>query len=219
MKGLWKKNVSTWNKDSKRKKTKLKHILKDNFNFICKKVDTLPEKIYKEDLNLFLIANRKQLKFRLKNTNFKIPLYKLRIYNNSSFEQLLSTTFAYNKDNFWIEYKDNKLNTIGHINNKHIDEKFVGYINNPFYEENYKYNNELVESKLYYSNTKIYVYNKPFSFSEHGLIHKRYNSQKRYKKMINGISRARVKTWINKKDFDSELNRHPLEKSIKRLIS
>lgn len=220
MKGLWKQNVPIWNKDSKRKKTKFKHILKDNFNLIRKREDSLPEHVYKEDFKLVSSGTRKSFRAKLKNSNFEIPLYKLRIYKNRLKEgEILGTTFAFLNDKYhWIEINGKSLlMSISNIKFEHIESIHIGYIRNPFYEENIKYNKEIIEKEFYDKNVKTFIYGKPNI--SNNFSYKRGIRKKHYQTYVDRITRRIVKNWIKKGNFEEAIHFNPLQKSIGWLIS
>ncbi len=201
MKGLWKIKVRGYKKDSKRKKTRFKHIIKDNKTVIRRRGDKLP--FVTDEFYLEKIFENKELIPPL------IPFYKLRVFDK--YGVLKARLMTYKKGYYWnmkyIEIGSNFFSDKD-INDYTIVENEVGKIINPDYKKGTTNKN--------YEDVKIkeYLYKKPLPYVIYQGNIKPSKNKQDYKKMAHKTTRANVRNYVKIGNFEKEIKVKGIEKSI-----
>lgn len=205
MQGTWKENLSGYDKKgNKRKKCSRKHTLKDK-----------KYAIHKNKLNIVTdgdveIIPETKLEYGELAKTYLVSVEKYDWDGEKRSKSRLARTFddVIWYDEYTLEYIDN---TVRKINFEYSE--FIEY-NEPKKVHVYS------EYRFYYSyvstNTLDFIYGKPYD--EGGDIWPNFitrSSKKWYKQHANRKTRSRLKNWLRKKDYDSEIKTHCYEKSIK----
>jgi len=221
MQGTWKENIQGWNtKDSKRKKQSRKHTLKDRAKWHIKhtrwnrnqdSAATYVEGSSKKEI--YLVENRRQFKVEVwtidvDNYDYKKTLKSIRFRRVPEGFFKGNTKIAYEWRGFWYDYYTAKpyRGLIKKLNK--IDEEFVEWDKHiPKYEE--------VEFELGAEVETIYLYNKPIPVDYYNMFGFYTTRRRKFvQKMVNKMDRARVREWVSRENWDTEIKTHALSKSI-----
>lgn len=215
MQGLWKQNVSGVYKDSKRKKTKFKHIIKDNIDVHLKRFynkkrldNSISEEIKTEEISFVIDLHSEFVPYGyLYFNNIKIFCF---LDNNQffNFNSLLKL------DLIIIRRIPFSFNFVCLIEGKEIlcTFKKEDYFKNPFFD-----NKKIVTKENVVLRTgKLFFYKKLFNDRIYS-VYRRYR-KKSSCKIISGSNRTYLRNWILSGNFEKEIKEHECTKSVKRLI-
>lgn len=223
MQGLWKTKLSGFNekRKTKIKNIKFKHILKDKMDIILKKSRDdyeLNENVYRIEKEMVKVGKRCELNGYKNKPNYEVPLYKVKIILNG---EQVATTKAFLKKgrsfyqdtfeeidgyNYFSKYKNEDIET---------SESYIGKIVNPYYEKELEYYNEVITKDFcFLQKSKTFLYNKPYNTDEYSMY--RFYTKRPYANIANRKLRRRVKSWINKGEFEDTVYKNfSNEKSVK----
>jgi len=234
MKGIWKNALSGYDrKGNRRKKQTRHHFVKDNAQLLRRrhhKFNHLSSDKFRIEGDTITVGTFAEMNGKIKvvqKTNVYKILVSFKCKKTKTFKSI--KTLAYQKatskiySSVWFDYKTDKpLKKVIGINHYDIfyDVKILNFIEvkELDWERVVEKNKSIVtKENLYNRCTKEFIYGKIVYGHEIN-----YSDGKRRKiaqKYINGITRASVRNWISKMDWDSERKTHPLEKSLAWEIS
>jgi len=203
MKGLWKEKLSGYNhKGEKRKKTKRKHILKDNIKYHIK-ANTHGRK-NKLNVEEYIYSIKKKINKEL--------FVKLSLISHTKYK----IDFFYNKNTLAFLYKGNWYDyyTQEIIKSSFIKELyFVEYIYLDWDRSVEKY----VEKKYstYRNKVNYFLYGRPLPKDFYNIFGF-YSARRRKYIQINANRKDRrlLKQWLSNNNFDKPIKTHALSKSI-----
>ncbi len=231
MNGLWKESVGGWNhKDTKRKKQKRKHTIRDKGRGTLKatKRYSLSSRIYREEGLVDVTYVEKKEYFYTANL-YRGTFYYPKVDETGSFlknkygnqEYVYKTIYYYFDDNDKsFKDKDGKtlfteLVYIQRINMNIITKTYLN-VDIKLYPV---ISREIKNLKnVWMGSSKEYLYNKLVLKSDIKQLYRDW-SRKWARTYANRLTRNNVKQWIRNADFDKEIKNHPYEKSVDYLIS
>ena len=203
MQGKWKNNVGGWNhKDSKRKKQTRNHLLKDRGLYLSRKE---PEEVVRFESDVEIVQDT------ITKHGESKTIYKIRI------------------DKYGEEYSERVAWYYGHI--KYNPEWYDAYTGKRIYtwvhqgisiigvawQEYTHFKEPRVHGLGYrgvYTKTLMFIYNKPVQDWKRWTFYGDGKRRKYAQNQANSMDRQKLRTWINKKDWDSEMKTHVLSKSV-----
>lgn len=220
MQGIWKEKISGYKKDCKRKKQSRKHTLKDKFKALNKKfiIKDIENEIVHDEANNFVVIQDEIITKQsgwVETWKIEVLRYIRDIPSSSGMylypEYSVSIRTAYQIGAQWYdEYDNTEIN--GDLINK------LDFL----YKEEVKFE-EVLKVKKYRSSwrpnfeSKIFIYGNPIPKKYKKIFGLRATKRRKYaQKMANRKTRARLKVWLSKKDYNQEIEikNHVLEKSI-----
>ncbi len=219
--GLWQTKVSGYMKDTKIKKTKFKHILKEKGRILRKiyRNKIVDKDLYYEDRFETIYKENKKIDYKIKETKYGKCLVSFtyfeknftkiekNIFLTGYFDPNLKKWFIYNQENITFHMFLRKFGS--HINIHSIDMVRVKGIIELDYSKYKKINEEnnqiIKKEKMYNYNNREYFYKKPV---EHFNLMKLYTYGKRKtfnKKYSNSNLRQKTKDEIHKLIYQHNL--------------
>lgn len=221
MLGLWQTKISGWNKKSPKKlrNIKLKHILKERKDVIQKLVNIddkiLPKNVYREENEVVIVGTKKDFGFA--HINEKVPYYRVKIIKEN---KTLDITFCYlerGKTYHTDYFKELEgYDVFSKYEDFETKEEYIGMIKNPNLEKEILESEKIITRYFMLQKNRVFIYNKPYNENEYSIL--RHYRKKPYAKEANRKLRRRVKTWIQKGDFDVYYKDFGTEKSIRREV-
>jgi len=210
MKGIWKTNLSGYHKGSKRKRTKIKHLIKDNYNYFRKHITDLGDKyevVYQTPDTIYYI-DFIEVEYKTIINNY-VEDGCIR-YNYSS------PKIGYIKSRFKEGFTDGNTNKI-----LDIDGNFLKWSDILTHKKLIRTDKITQGSKI--KHTRFITYN--YNFILYGKLQNsnlfafnRGYRKKSYQKYVNGKDRMLLSTYIKKGDFDKDVKTHEYSKSISWLV-
>lgn len=231
MNGLWKESVGGWNhKDTKRKKQKRKHTIRDKGRGTLKaaKRYSLSNRIYREEGLVDVTYVEKKEYFytaKLYRGTFYYPKVDETgnfIKNKYGNQEYVYKTIVYYFDDNDKSFKDRdgKVLFTELVQKQKINMRVLINVDLNINVKLYPVISRETKTlrNVWMGSSKEYLYNKLVLSTDIKQLYRDW-SRKWARTYANRLTRNRVKQWIRNADFDKEIKNHSYEKSIEYLIS
>jgi len=203
MKGLWKEKISGYNfKGDKRKKTKRKHILKDNIKYHIKANNHDRKNRLNVEDYIYTVKRKNN-----KELFVKLSLISYEKYKNDFF--YIKNTLAFLYKGNWYDYYTKEILKGSFINELYfIENIYLDWDNclDKYIEKRYS---------VYGTKVNYFLYGKPLPKDFYNMFGFYSVRRKKYiQTNANRKDRRLLKQWLSNNDFDKPIKTHALSKSI-----
>jgi len=202
MNGLWKENLGGWNhKGQKRKKQKRKHTIRDRARALLKVQERKDIGIWEEGEVEF-----KKPEKIFKN-NFYIEIWRVKFLKSDYSKYIYRDAYFWN--NCWYnEYTDEPIH---YSFVKKVD--FL-YATELVFDKPIEIKENPFRGYSFYVSTTTFIFGKPLPNWKKWTLYNDGRRRKFAQKQAHSKDRAKLREWISKGDWDSEIKTHALSKSI-----